>query len=218
MDKLKGFMDKILDLFFPKDIEAIEMENMNSADMIDSIPEAYEIKNSKYKALFLYKNKIMRKAIWMIKYEKNYGMTKKLSGLMHEFILENLSDETAFANFDNPLMIPIPMHNNNLKKRGYNQSELLAKEIFKIDGGKNFNISCDALIKIKETPHQSDLKNRNERLKNLKDCFSADEKKIKNRNIILIDDVITTGTTMNEASKTLKDAGAKKVIGFSLAH
>jgi predicted amidophosphoribosyltransferase len=62
------------------------------------------------------------------------------------------------------------------------------------------------------------LKNRNERLKNLKDCFSADEKKIKNRNIILIDDVITTGTTMNEASKTLKDAGAKKVIGFSLAH
>jgi ComF family protein len=110
------------------------------------------------------------------------------------------------------------MHKNNLIERGYNQSELIVKEIIKIDKSKNFDFSINALKKIKETPHQSKLKNKSERLKNLKNCFWADEKLIKDRNIILIDDVITTGTTMNEASKTLKSIGAKKIIGFSIAH
>ena len=62
------------------------------------------------------------------------------------------------------------------------------------------------------------VNDKSERLKNLKGCFSANSELVKNRNIILIDDVITTGTTMNEATKTLREAGAKKVIGFSLAH
>jgi ComF family protein len=110
------------------------------------------------------------------------------------------------------------MHKNNLKERGYNQSELIVREIFKFDDGKNFDISLDALSKIKETPHQSELKNKSERLKNLKNCFEAKSEKIAGKNIILIDDVITTGTTMNEASKCLKEAGAKRIIGFSLAH
>ena len=110
------------------------------------------------------------------------------------------------------------MHKNNMRERGYNQSELILKEILKIDKGNNFDVSFDALSKNKETPHQSKLKNKKDRLNNLKNCFFANEHLVKNRNIILIDDVITTGTTMNEATRTLKNAGAKKVIGFSLAH
>jgi ComF family protein len=123
-----------------------------------------------------------------------------------------------FSNFNNPILIPIPMHPKNLKERGYNQSELIVKDIEKIKTNKNFSFCYNALQKIKETPHQSKLKNKNERLKNLKDCFFADEKLVKNKNIILIDDVITTGTTMSEATKALKKVGAKKVIGFSIAH
>ena len=218
MKKLKGFIDSILDLILPKDFEIAKIEDMSEIDILNNVPPANEIKDSKYKALFQYKNKLSRKAIWAIKYNKNQKIIKKFSNMLYEFILENITDETSFSNFNNPLFIPIPMHKNNLKMRGYNQSELIAKEIFKIDEGKNFDISLDALIKIEETPHQSTLKNKSERLKNLKNCFCADEKLVKNRNIILIDDVITTGTTMNEASKTLKNAGAKNIIGFSLAH
>jgi ComF family protein len=169
-------------------------------------------------ALFQYNNKLSRKAIWAIKYDKNQKIIKKFSNLLYELILENVSEEMTFSTFDNPLLVPIPMHKNNLKERGYNQSELIVKEIHNIDLDKNFYISLNALQKIKETPHQSKLKNKSERLKNLKNCFSADEKLVKNRNIILIDDVITTGTTMREASKTLHLAGAKKIIGFSLTH
>lgn len=218
LSKLKKFTDSILNLILPKDIEVEEIENMSEIDILNNIPEANEIKNSKYRALFQYKNKLLRKAVWAIKYNKNQKIITKFSNLLYEFILENISEEIAFSTFDNPLLIPIPMHKNNLRERGYNQSELIVKEIFKIDEGKNFDMSSRALLKIKETPHQSKLKNKNERLKNLKNCFYADEKIVKNRNIILIDDVITTGTTMNESSKILKIAGAKKIIGFSLAH
>lgn len=218
MNKIKVYIESILDIILPRDIEVIEIENMSEIDIINTIPAANELKNDKYTALFQYKNKISKKAIWAIKYNRNQKIINKFSNLLYEFILENITDKVSFSNFNNPLLIAIPMHQNDFKARGYNQSELIVKEIIKIDECNNFELSTDSLQKIKQTPHQSTLKNKNERLKNLKDCFYADIDKVKNRNIILIDDVITTGTTMNEASKTLKLAGAKKVIGFALAH
>lgn len=208
----------ILNILFPKSIEEIDIENMSEQYIFENIKEANEIKNENYKSLFQYRNKLMRKAIWSIKYNKNDIITKKFSKLLYDFIIENISDEMTFSNFNNPIIIPIPVHKNSLKERGYNQSEIIAKNIISFDNEKIFKIEPNALSKIKETPHQSKLKNKNDRLKNLKDCFYADEKIVKNKNIILIDDVITTGTTMLEATKTLKKAGAKKVIGFSIAH
>ena len=74
-------------------------------------------------------------------------------------------------------------------------------------------------IKNKETIHQANIKNRNIRLKNLIGSFIVKNKEeIKNRNIILIDDITTTGATLNEARKTLKKAGAKKIVAFTVAH
>ena len=79
----------------------------------------------------------------------------------------------------------------------------------------DFNI----LIKIKETEHQANIKERKDRLKNLSGSFSVkNAEMIKSRNIILIDDVITTGATLSEARKTLKQFGAKKIIAFTVAH
>jgi ComF family protein len=218
MNKLKYLLDLILNLLVPKDTDVIEIENMQEIDILNSIPPASEMKNAKYKALFQHKDRLSRKAIWAIKYGKNKKIIEKFSNLLYEFIIENISDEMSFSTFDNPLLMPIPMHKNNLKERGYNQSELIVKKIFEIDQGKNFGILLDALTKIKQTPHQSALKNKSERLKNLKNCFDVLPQKVQNRNIILIDDVITTGTTMNEASSALRKAGAKKVIGFSITH
>ena len=218
MNKLKDFIDSVLNLILPKDTEIIEIENMSELDIINNIPSANEIRNNKYKSLFQYKDKLTRKAIWAIKYNKNQKIIKKYSNMLYEFVLENTTDEIFFSNFNNPMILPIPMYKDNLKERGYNQSELIVKEILKIDNGKNFDTSFTALKKIKQTPHQSALKNKTERLKNLKNCFYADETIVKNRNMILIDDVITTGTTMNEVSKILKNSGAKKIIGFSIAH
>jgi len=67
--------------------------------------------------------------------------------------------------------------------------------------------------------HQAQIENRQKRIKNIIGSFAVKNKDIiKNRNIILIDDVTTTGATLNEAKKVLREAGAKKIIAFTIAH
>lgn len=216
--KILNIISNIWNFLLPKDKEVSIIEKMSKEDISAIIPASNEIDGSYLKSLFQYKNKLCKKAIWAIKYNKNKIILTKFSNLFYEFIIENISETNLFSPFEKPILIPIPMYKDDIQKRGYNQSTLLVEEIFKIDNGINFEIETKIFKKIKKTPHQSSLKNKNERLKNLKNCFCVNNNFIKDRNIILIDDVITTGTTMKEARNTLKKAGAKKVMCFSLAH
>ena len=106
-----------------------------------------------------------------------------------------------------------------MKERGYNQTLLLAEKLQDIDRKENFKLEKNILIKNKETIHQAHIKNKRERLENLIGTFNVQNKDlIKNRNIILIDDVVTTGATINEAKKELRKNGARKIIAFTIAH
>lgn len=218
IQKLKGFFELVLGFILPKDTDVSEIEKLSLEEISEKVPRAGILEENKCKALFQYKNKIARKAVWEIKYRGNGIIAEKFSKLFYEFILGEISDEMLFSNFTNPILVPIPASKTTLKERGFNQCELISKEMRKIDGEENFEISFGALKKIKDTPHQSRSKNRAERLENLKDSFGADAEKVKGRNIIVIDDVITTGATMREAAKTLRQAGAKKVLCFAIAH
>jgi ComF family protein len=118
-----------------------------------------------------------------------------------------------------PCSAPIPISKTRLKERGYNQTLLLAKALVHLDNNQNFKLEENILLKIKETLHQARLKNKKARLENLLGTFEViNIEKIQNRNIILIDDVVTTGATLTEAKKVLRKAGAKKIIAFSIAH
>ena len=97
--------------------------------------------------------------------------------------------------------------------RTLNQAELLAKKLaFKL--GLKF---VPALIKIRETQPQAEIKEQKERLKNIKNAFKVSEDFKRPATIIVVDDIITTGATMNEAARVLKKAGVKKVIGVAVA-
>ncbi len=216
MKTISNVLSYFLDIFLPKEEKTLELENLSSEKLLE-LERSDDIRDEKLKSLFNYKNKTVRQIIWEIKYNKNQKILENLSKIFYEFILEEISDEILFGNFKNPIIVPIPSL-GSLKEKGYNQAELLANEIFRNDGGKNFRIETNVLFKIKETDKQSRIKNRSERLKNLVGAFSANSNKIANQNIILIDDVITTGATMNEAVRALKEAGVKKVLGFSIAH
>jgi ComF family protein len=112
------------------------------------------------------------------------------------------------------LIIPIPLHRNKLRLRGYNQSELLAKTL---SGITSKPVSTSNLIKTKNTPTQTSLL-KNDRLKNLKDSFSVFYPSlIKSNSILLVDDVMTTGTTLNSCAAELLKSGAKEVFAFTLA-
>ena len=215
---IKTIIESIISIVLPKEKYVSEIENLSPEYIENEISRANETNNPKFKALFQYKDKIIRKAIWEIKYRNNRKIAEKFCRPFYEFIIEELSDEIAFENFNNPLLIPIPSGKETIKKRGFNQCELLVKILTELDNNQNFQSETKAIFKIKETIHQSETKNKSKRLKNLEGCFSADPQKVRGKCIILIDDVITTGATMKEVSKTLKEAGARKVIGFSIAH
>jgi len=128
---------------------------------------------------------------------------------------KNLEKQPFFLYPENQFsIIPIPLFLKRLKWRGFNQSEEIAKILA---GYFEMPFLQDALIRIKDTRPQIELP-KEERAKNIKDAFMCQHpKKIKNINIILFDDVYTTGATMREAAKILKRAGAKQIIGLTVA-
>ncbi len=142
--------------------------------------------------------------------------------------------------FQNFVIIPIPITKRRKNERGYNQCELLVNEIERLDIDKKFIICKDLLGRVHHLSRQT-LKNREDRLESAKGIFTVNEetrKRIMNEDnqigneleiinsennidntiIIVIDDVITTGSTMKEAMETLQNAGFKNVFGLSLAH
>lgn len=176
--------------------------------------------------LYDYRDPILKKSIWCLKYKNKKGLAKIFAELIYEKLVEELSDLEPLENFRNPIIIPIPLSNQRKRERGYNQTELIVREIDKINTnrkGTGLEFNYNMLEKNRETPHQAHIENRKERLRNLIGSFSFRNNKenialIKNRNIILVDDITTTGATLNEAKKVLKKSGAKKILAFTLAH
>ena len=110
------------------------------------------------------------------------------------------------------LVIPVPLSKKRYQWRGFNQAEILAREF---SAYYNYELDLD-LKRLKHNNPQAALSEA-ERLENVKSIFAWQGKSLNNYTIILIDDVITTGATLNEAARVLKEAGAKKIYGLVIA-
>lgn len=110
---------------------------------------------------------------------------------------------------------PIPLHRSKLRRRGFNQARIIA-EYF----SHHLSLPMTSyLVRTKNTESQAQLKKNSERFKNMQGAFDVDETKgVTDQNIILIDDVVTTGSTVKEAARALKLGGAKRVFILSVAH
>lgn len=158
------------------------------------------------KAPFMYKDNIAV-AIRKLKFENAKYLAKPLSYL--------IADEIYTLKYFPEIILPVPMFDKKKKLRGYNQCELLTSEVSKIT---NIPCSFDVLYKIKDTKEQSSL-NFDKRQENLKNCFVVKNREIiKDKIVLIIDDVYTTGATVMELSKILLSEGARKVEVVTLAH
>lgn len=135
-----------------------------------------------------------------------------LASLLHKKILhENKpSSHTLTSKID--LLIPMPMHSTRLKERGFNQALELARIV-----AKNMQLQLDytACQRTKLTPPQASLPLK-ERIKNISGVFDC-QKSLQGLNIAIVDDVMTTGASLNELAKTLKQAGASHVECWVIA-
>ena len=115
---------------------------------------------------------------------------------------------------DHDFLMPVPLHKKRFHIRGYNQAELLARELAKIKG---FSVITGAAERAVSTPTQTKL-NREERQKNVHGAFNVVRPElVQGKKILLIDDVATTLSTLDELAETLKQAGAESVCAYTLA-
>ncbi len=161
---------------------------------------------------------LTKKLIYQFKYEPyTKDLAKTLAGILIEhFIISGKNTEDIW---ENSVLIPVPLHNKKLRERGYNQSEELAKELSKIT---KTPVLSDILIKIKPTKPQMELSGE-ERRSNLqcafaiKNCSRSGLEQFSGKKVFLVDDVYTTGATMEECALVLRNSGAKSVWGIALA-
>jgi ComF family protein len=154
--------------------------------------------------------------IHSLKYKGRIQLAKPLGQLL----LSVLFQYWAENEFD--LILPVPLHSKRLKKRGFNQAFLLIRNWSDIEDKLNINVSSitidpHVLKRHKSTKPQTGLKRR-ERMKNIKNAFSiSDPDRIKEKKILLVDDVYTTGATVNECASVLLKNGAGQVDVLTLA-
>lgn len=131
----------------------------------------------------------------------------------YKFSPRNLPE--ILSNFREILVIPVPLQQKRLRWRGFNQAELIAE---KLAGQFGLALDSRSLVRIKHKTPQAKL-NEAERQANVKNCFtlSAEARDFKDKMILLIDDVVTTGATLNECARVLKAAGAREVWGLAVA-
>jgi len=212
------FKEFILDLIFPKFCLGCKGEGTFLCEDCFSILEISTF-HQKFRGKNLtdvyfpvnYENFLVKKLIQSFKYPPLIKELKKESALIiisHFLLLDKRPDFSDFV------LVPIPLSKKKLKWRGFNQAEEIAKELANY---LKIPLISDCLVKIKETKDQVELSEK-ERRENVRGAFFVKDKtKIEKRNILLVDDVFTTGATMEEAARVLKEAGAKKIVGIVVA-
>ncbi len=152
---------------------------------------------------------IIKECIHLFKYKGKLSLVKPLGKLMIDFV-HNFLDMKKID-----LIIPVPLHSTKQRQRQFNQAQALAKSL---SYAFSKRLQDKLFIKIKPGPAQVNL-SRRERIKNVQGSFKIKNVRLlENKNILLVDDVLTTGATVNECARTLLEGGANRVDVFTLAH
>ncbi len=171
----------------------------NIQDCID------RLQNLNWMRSFSYYQPPLSLAIQKLKYHRDIGIAEVLANYLVKLYNKN--------KLDIDMVIPVPLSQNRLHERGYNQSFLLALP-FSMMIKKPIN--KQSLRRFKETRSQVGL-DRHERYINVSEAFIADSSAVRGKNILLIDDVSTTGSTLEACASALKIAGATDIVGLTLA-
>jgi len=209
----------VLDILFPFSEKRKRIESLTAEEVFQKCQKADVSDDKNLYSIFSYEDTLIRDMVHFLKYKKNENVARIFAEILYSEIVEKSSEMFLFENFTNPVLVPIPLSKKKLKKRGFNQIEFILEEFKKLDTQNFFETDFKSLIKTKDTLSQTAVKNRRRRMENIRNCFGvSNAEKIVERNIILIDDVLTTGATMREAKNALINSGAKRVFCITMAH
>jgi len=160
-----------------------------------------------YSPLLYNKHGPIEQLIESFKYKHQWRLARYLSPKMTAAL-------KLFHLSPNALIVPVPLHPRRERERGYNQSYILGKAVAEELGLK----LCPLLKRVKATEQQARIKNKVDRKKNLDGAFEAIGRPPENSQLILIDDIVTSGSTLLECKKSLEAVGARSIIALTLAN
>ena len=225
MNPLSKIYNFALDILFPS--ICISCKNHVSADDNGPIcPECLSgvrirrvpAINSDLVAVFSicdYNDSVVKELVHAFKYDKILSIEKTFGKLIENFFDGIAIEKIVDAN--NALVVPVPLHAQKHRKRGFNQSEIIASLVSK---QTRIPLNAGVIRRIKNTKPQMSLRNEKEREENIKGAFASqieDHEILKDKDIILVDDVYTSGNTTREAAKVLRKLGAKQILIFVIA-
>lgn len=201
------FLKSVLDLIFPPRCEACW--SLGPEAFCDSC-----VKKINYLSPSAFSHSVgvyegpLKKAIHRFKFKKKTRLAESLGVLMVKYLSRNLDMNLI------DLILPVPLHEKRMKERGYNQAELLSLVLTKY---YDVPTVSGALFRVKHTHPQFDLP-RAERFKNIRGAFEVKGGQLlRDKNILLVDDILTTGSTVAECTRVLKASGAGSVHILTLS-
>ncbi len=158
-----------------------------------------------------YANPALKELVLQLKFKGIREAAKPLAELIARYLADILSaGRLPLATY---IIVPIPLSKRRRNERGFNQAEEIAR---RLAVAMNMTMAANALARIRNTKPQTETNGLEDRLQNLRNCFLATSK-VAGKNVLLIDDVTTSGTTLREAARALKAAGAKKIMAIAAA-
>ena len=149
---------------------------------------------------------VIRQAILELKYRNLRALVPLLASLLHDYLKE--------YPIPGDVLVPVPLHPKRRRERGYNQSALIAKELGKLN---DLPIVTDCLVRRSHALPQTRSAGIDERYKNVSNAFTCLDSRLRDNQVILIDDVSTSGATLDACARVCKSAGATSAWGLTMA-
>jgi ComF family protein len=155
----------------------------------------------------------LRELIHLLK----YNGVRPAANVLGRMLAEAIEDLQPHFSDNEILVAPVPLHTRKARQRGFNQSELIARAAIKLKTAGRFHLSANLLERCRETTSQIGL-SRHQRRENIRGAFRvANPDEVTGREVLIVDDVFTTGTTVSECARILRRAGASKVYVATVA-
>jgi ComF family protein len=194
----------LLDLVFPPSKDELLVRGLEMRDMEPLL----SLQIRKETAILMrYRDHRVRALIWQLKYRRDRHACALLAHALRMHLDKAVHEDT--------IILPVPLSPRRMRERGYNQVAMVAREA--LDGIPRMRLCDDILVRIEHRERQTKL-SRLDRIRNLRGVFDLRHpERIHGRNVILLDDVTTTGATLREAEKAVLKAGPASVIKIAMA-
>jgi ComF family protein len=214
----KSFLEKVLDSILPRAVSVSKFDTISPQSLASCAHSSLFHARVECYAPLRYASPLVQSCVHAGKYYAHERATHLMGEILAPYVADLVAEQLLFGLFDKPLVVPIPLHQRRARERGFNQSERIARTVAELVSDTPLTCRTDLLVRARDTHAQARL-TKERRLQNMVGAFSVTKPEaLRDADVILVDDVVTTGATMKSAREALEKAGARTVLCVAVAH